>query len=475
MSKRSIAVSVLLFALLMAFLCVNSSPFLNKTWTDSSVFVVMGRGMLNGKVMYKDLFDHKGLYLYFLNFIAAIISSKSLIGVFIVECVFMVLCAWIVYSLFSKYADSKAALLGMQMFMIIAMKRNILEGGNLTEEYALLFQLLSVYLLCRDNGRHSYLHMLLQGVLASIVLCLRPNMIMMWGGIAIVSGADMLMRGEFKRLAGNIAAGLAGLALGLAPACAYAVLNDSVSDTLFGMIGYNMLYVKGNGFGVIQLIKNAVNTLKNAESLLILGCAVSVVVVLKKRLFRSYYIAMLVFSGLSVSLSGRSYGHYYEYLVPFCLPAVLELAVFICSQRMQKYAFMLICVLGLMFCIHKPSLKPDPMMSFVEYNAPYYSEHEKVLVTGIHYARVYNLLGVTPHLKYFYAPATDYDIFPDALDAQAESILSGENDVIIIEYEDGISPKVRRPQEIARMLEEEYIFLWYDRDNKRAMFGRKPK
>ena len=473
MNRRYAFVYTMLFALMMTFLCVNSSPLFNRTGTDSSVFVVMGRGMLNGKVMYKDLFDHKGLYLYFLNFIAAVISSKSLIGVFILECVFMVLCAWTVYLLFSRYASGRAALWGMQIFMLLAMKRNILEGGNLTEEYALLFQLVSIYLLCRDGERHSYVHMLLQGVLASMVLCLRPNMIMMWGGIAIASGADMLIRGEFRRLAGNIAAGLAGLALGIAPACAYAVLNDSVSDTLFGMFGYNMLYVRGSGFTVRSLVRNIAFTVAKADSLLVLGGVVSVLVVLRKRMFRSYYVAMLVFSGLSVSLSGRTYGHYYEYLVPFCLPAVLGLAEFICSQKEQRYAAVLLCVLGLMFCVQKPSLKPDPMLKFVEYNKPYYSEHEKVIVTGIHHAKLYNMLGVTPHIKYFYIPSNEYEVFPDARDAQAESILSGENDVIIIDHPDGTYPNVRRPQEVARVLEEQYTLLWHDQESRLSMFGRK--
>lgn len=43
-------------------------------FTDSSVYVVMGRAMKHGKIMYKEIFDHKGLYMYFLNYIAALIS-----------------------------------------------------------------------------------------------------------------------------------------------------------------------------------------------------------------------------------------------------------------------------------------------------------------------------------------------------------------------------------------------------------------
>ena len=37
------------------------------------------------------------------------------------------------------------------------------------------------------------------------------------------------------------------------------------------------------------------------------------------------YAVSLLLSAFSVSLSGRNYGHYYEYLIPFFLPAVLFL------------------------------------------------------------------------------------------------------------------------------------------------------
>lgn len=398
-------------------------------------------------------------------------------GLFLVECVFMLLCAKIVYMLLALYSDKKSALLGMQIFMMIALKRSIFEGGNLTEEYSLLFQVLSIYLLCRDKNRYSYLLMLLQGILASIVLCLRPNMIMMWGGIAIIACADMLRRGQFRRLAGNIASGLAGMAAGLAPAVAYVVLNDSVSDTLFGMFDYNFLYVKGNGFRVLSFLKNVAYCVMRGDGILVAALTVSALIMLMKvrRNFAApYYLLMLALSVISVSLSGRNYGHYYEYLVPFCLPAVCELAVMISSQGKQKYAVIVACVLSVLLgTLELKIMRPEPLTKFAELNKPYHSKQEKVLITGIASARLYNLMGVTPQTKYFYTPATSYELFPDAMDAQAESIISLENDVVVLKYDGNIYPEVKRQEEVRQVLEKEYKLLYYDEDSELAMYGKK--
>lgn len=51
----------------------------------------IGRSMLSGKVPYRDLFDHKGWYVYFFNYLGACLSSKTTIGLFIIECAFMII------------------------------------------------------------------------------------------------------------------------------------------------------------------------------------------------------------------------------------------------------------------------------------------------------------------------------------------------------------------------------------------------
>ena len=60
--------------------------------TDSSIFLTIAREMLeNGRLPYRDLFDHKGVYIYLLN-IAALLTNLALL-----EWLSLAVTSWIAY------------------------------------------------------------------------------------------------------------------------------------------------------------------------------------------------------------------------------------------------------------------------------------------------------------------------------------------------------------------------------------------
>lgn len=77
-------------------------------------------------------------------------------------------------------------------------------------------------------------------------------------------------------------------------------------------------------------------------------------------------------------------------------------------------------------------------------------------------------MGVIPSIKYFYLPLIPYSEYPNAVDSQIESILSEENDIIIVSfhnhdlhnkriiYDDG------RTDEINALLDSKYSTLYDD-------------
>ena len=62
----------------LASKCSFLYPF--NDWVDANIFFTMGKGMMNGRVLYRDLYDHKGPLLYFIHGIAYLISNKSFLG-----------------------------------------------------------------------------------------------------------------------------------------------------------------------------------------------------------------------------------------------------------------------------------------------------------------------------------------------------------------------------------------------------------
>ena len=73
------AVAVLLFTTRSSIL------FVCNNWDDANSYFTMGKGMMNGLVIYRDLYDQKGPFLYLMYGIAYLISKKTFFGVFIFE------------------------------------------------------------------------------------------------------------------------------------------------------------------------------------------------------------------------------------------------------------------------------------------------------------------------------------------------------------------------------------------------------
>ena len=75
-----------LVSTLFLLVCTKSSPlYPMNDWVDVHCFFTMGKSILNGIVPYAELYEQKGPVLYFMYAIAALISDRSFIGVFLLE------------------------------------------------------------------------------------------------------------------------------------------------------------------------------------------------------------------------------------------------------------------------------------------------------------------------------------------------------------------------------------------------------
>ena len=75
------AVTVLLLATRSSFLypCNN--------WDDANSYFSVGKAIFNGKLPYREVFDQKGILLYFLYGLCYLISHTTFAGVFVMECI----------------------------------------------------------------------------------------------------------------------------------------------------------------------------------------------------------------------------------------------------------------------------------------------------------------------------------------------------------------------------------------------------
>ncbi|MDO4272436.1 MAG: hypothetical protein Q4D16_02100 [Eubacteriales bacterium] len=179
----------------------------------------------------------------------------------------------------------------------------------------------------------------------------------------------------------------------------------------------------------------------------------------------------------SVAISGRNYGHYYEYLILFLIPVVLAIVKKWCVYFQKYLRHSLVIVMSLFVLtlmvnmqtpirilgltnVQKSSKGADAMGAL--YQKEY--SHKKTMLVVNNKSMFYNKFNLIPEERYFYIPAIDYRIFPDAVDAQAESMLSGDNDILIISYRNyakrWILPYGIKNKEILRCLEQKYQMVY---------------
>lgn len=110
---------------------------------DASFFTLTGRGMLNGMIPYRDFYDLKGPYFFFIQALGQLICYGRT-GIFIVQVISLFLSLVLIYRTGRLFISHKKSL-GIAAFFLWPYI-SMLWGGNIPEEFILPLNLLGIYL-----------------------------------------------------------------------------------------------------------------------------------------------------------------------------------------------------------------------------------------------------------------------------------------------------------------------------------------
>lgn len=116
---------------------------------DSGVFLYVGWRLLMGDVPYRDVWDHKPPLIYFVDALGILLTPDSLWGIWILQAIFIFATFLVLYKALDQAFNSYAAIAGSILFASGLL--TILSRGNVTEEYALLFQALCFLLIVKAS------------------------------------------------------------------------------------------------------------------------------------------------------------------------------------------------------------------------------------------------------------------------------------------------------------------------------------
>ena len=320
-------------AALALVLCSKSSPlYVLNDWMDANIFFTMGKSMFGGRVLYRDVFDHKGPVLYFLYGLASLLHRTGFTGVLVLE--------MLAFTLFLHYGLRTAEQLAGRVLhpawaalpaAAVAASRAFAHGGS-AEELLLPFLGFALYGAVKtlDDARPMPLRtVVLHGFLAGCALWLKYTVLGFYLVWAALLAVVYLRRGRAARLGQSMAAYLGGMALATLPWVIYFGVHGALGDWFTCYFYDNLFLYKGEGGGVLTLAQHLWWAVRDALPAAVLLAAFLLWAVCTKRLAAAVSVAALAAGLAFTSLMGGYLVYYGLVLAVFAPLGLAPLAVLV--------------------------------------------------------------------------------------------------------------------------------------------------
>lgn len=347
-NQKYIGYMVFLFAaaflpLLISSKCSPLYPF--NDWPDLNIFFTIGKGMVHGKVIYADLMDHKGPYVYALSALAYLVSHDTFIGVFLQELInmfFFLFFAWRTIGLYVKTEDSCIWLLPL-LSAGVAGSKSFVHGGSM-EEFCIGIFAYGIYSLLRFLREEPKPEMksgtlVLNGVLAGILFWSKFTVLGFYMAWMVVVMAVYLFHKQYRQLLQSVGIFLAAFLAPTIPWLLYFGYHHQIGTWLQvylwnNIFGYSTTGDVSLGAKLALALLTGFRSVKDPHNLcygllLMVGCIVFVCLPGRMvSLWEKAAVALLgVASVLGIFIGGTLQDYYSMPLAAFSTFGVLTAAI----------------------------------------------------------------------------------------------------------------------------------------------------
>lgn len=292
----------------LLFYSVSTSPLTCNTYgTDSAFFQMVGRNMHNGAVMYRDIFDVKGPYLFAIQYLGQLLyyGRYGIFGIQIINLFCVLLTIDKTCRLLCGEGRYRERVLVIAVFYVIF--SFTVDCGNLTEEYSLLPLLFCMYLFfgCLKEG-HGY--NVCYGFMGGMFVFLAFMRLTNAGLICVLAGVlflELLFQKKYLKMLQTVFSFLLGGCIAALPVCLYYASQNALADMLYATFGFGFQYALRDP-GTIRY---------SIISILLVTAAAAAWLNRKER---PYLFFSLLSAGqmVMILLLGNGYVHYYQLILP---------------------------------------------------------------------------------------------------------------------------------------------------------------
>lgn len=236
--------TVISFLILM--ICSRSSflyPF--NDWVDANCFFTMGKSVVKGKVMYRDIFEQKGPLLYFIHTIAYLISNKTFLGVFFIEVLAGAITLFYNLKTMMLYTQKWFAILFAPICSILIYTSGQFCQGDSAEELCLPIFAYCIYISSKAFKTNEYFskkQLFVVGIVSGAVLWIKYTMVSFFIGWIIIPLIWLIVEKQWKKIIDTILFVVLGVVVISLPILTYFLINGAIGD-LFEVYFYNNMFL----------------------------------------------------------------------------------------------------------------------------------------------------------------------------------------------------------------------------------------
>lgn len=451
----------LLFAFIVITVCSRSSflyPF--NDLSDGNCYMSVGKGMLYGKVPYRDLYDHKGPLIYYLHALACLISETSFLGVYFIEI--------IAASLFLYYAAKLCEMFNINYRCVIPVLSAFIYTskafiyGDTAEELCLPSAVYCLYIgfkYIRNNYTLENIDCIKLGVALSFVFWLKFNLIGIFIGTCIFIVITSIYFSNNNKFVENILCFGCGFTFITCIVLAYFIYNEALYD-LLKVYFYDNLFTYNNVTDVSQICKSFENLWLGFATcchffmipfaLAFLGAGFFK----NKKIYMSYYFMTFILSFVVLFVGGRNYFYYAFIMGAFSVFGLLYIREYLgfCCKLLNKNILIAVSVLAGMIIpwVMSPNVpfmqkQKNNLVQFKFKNIIMQKENPTLQLYKCMDEGFYTVCGIVPRNKYFIW----YNMPKDEINyEQDQYIRQGKVDYVITREQFSFTSYVLVAQEI---------------------------
>ena len=305
--------------------CSPLYPF--NTWGDPNFMITVGKGVLKGRIPYRDLYEQKGPLLLFLHTIGASISFTSFTGIWILEVLFCFLFLLLSYKIIQLEFKSESLFL-IPIISVLVYGNTAFLAGDSAEEFCLPMLAYGIYITLKAikfNKLLSKKEYLLLGISAASVFWMKYSMIGFYLGWFIFMLLFSIKIRQEKNFWFSILYIFCGICLMSFPIIIYFAANQSVSY-LFKSYFYNNLFIYTNTEGnFIQKLTSGLDTLWLGNRYCFILFFLENICFLIRKNWKAFTFTLstFLFTFITVYIGGK---HFLYYGLIFSVYAVLGIA-----------------------------------------------------------------------------------------------------------------------------------------------------